>query len=253
MIKRSFLKLLIVACMTPLVSHAENRLVMIVGVDISGSFLKGKYFNDSIDFLAHYLYAHLHGLSGTEKPSQLFVGTLGGQRVGEAKTFYPIELFENEDIDGLKKKLKEVFPRNTKSNALTDFNAFFEQAAQLVKTRRLILKPISIVMLSDGQPDMPGEKTGTDEIFHKINLNPLELLSRNITVRLLYTDAVTSKRWQTMVPRKRVKVWTQDAEVMKTWKDDKIFAEDKPMEDQTKLLSWMHSNVDFDVRSQRVN
>ena len=43
-------------------TEPQARLIMFVGVDISGSFLKGKYFDDSIHFLAHYLYAHLKGL-----------------------------------------------------------------------------------------------------------------------------------------------------------------------------------------------
>ena len=31
------------------------RLVLFVGVDISGSFLKGPYFENAMDFLAHYI------------------------------------------------------------------------------------------------------------------------------------------------------------------------------------------------------
>ncbi len=55
---------------------SKPRLSMFVGVDISGSFLNGKYFDDSIDFLAHYLYSHLNGLGGLEQPNVLFVSCL---------------------------------------------------------------------------------------------------------------------------------------------------------------------------------
>ncbi len=83
---------------------------MFVGVDISGSFLKGKYFDDSLNFLAHYLYAHLQGLGGLEQPDEVFVGSIGGSTVGEAKTLYPIQTFEYETLPGIHQKLK-IFPK----------------------------------------------------------------------------------------------------------------------------------------------
>jgi len=42
------------------------RMSMFVGVDISGSFMNGQYFDDSIGFLAHYLHSHLNGTGGLE-------------------------------------------------------------------------------------------------------------------------------------------------------------------------------------------
>ena len=68
----------------------KPRLSLFVGVDISGSFLKGKHFDDSIDFLAHYLYSHLNGLGGCEIPNVLFVSSIGGAKENEPKTFHPI-------------------------------------------------------------------------------------------------------------------------------------------------------------------
>jgi hypothetical protein len=44
--------------------EAQGRLVMFIGVDISGSFKDGRYFDDSIHFLARYIYAHLKGYEG---------------------------------------------------------------------------------------------------------------------------------------------------------------------------------------------
>ena len=44
----------------------KPRLSMFIGVDISGSFINSKYFDDSIDFLAHYIYAHLKGYGGLD-------------------------------------------------------------------------------------------------------------------------------------------------------------------------------------------
>ena len=56
--------LLAPACTTGPVTKVPEapRLVMFIGVDISGSFMHGKYFNDSIQFLARYIHAHLNGL-----------------------------------------------------------------------------------------------------------------------------------------------------------------------------------------------
>ncbi len=228
-----------------------GRLTMFVGMDISGSFLNSRHYEDSLEFLSHYIYAHLQGVHGSERPNSLFVGSIGGNKANEPKTFYPIETFENENVGGIKKKLREIFPK-TKSNAYTDFNAFFEQVATQVKNRKLILKPISIILVSDGQPDLPGEKS-SDENYRKINLSPLEQLSRNVTLRLLYTNAIVGQKWQTKIPRKRVKIWTQDAAVMAGWNDPKIFLPAQPMEKQEKFLSWVKSNIDFDVRLQRVD
>jgi hypothetical protein len=105
-------------------------------------------------------------------------------------------------------------------------------------------------MLSDGIPDVKKEG-GKD--FGSIRVEPLERLARNVTVRLLYTSAVVGRDWQTMVKRRRVKVWTQDAEVLLSWKDPKIMLPEKQMEEQQFFFSWVKDNVDFGVRSRRVD
>jgi len=227
-----------------------GRLVLFVGVDISGSFLRGGHFDDSIRFLARYLYAHLNGLGGTEVPNALFVGSIGGVKKDEAKTLFPIQTFEDLSIDQIEAKLREIFPRN-RENQFTDFNSFFEQVADLVDTRKLILKPLSIVLLTDGIPDVGGSTRS--EKFRSLALKPLERLSRNITLRVLYTDAVTAKSWRDEVPRKRVKVWTQDAVVMTDWKNPKTMLPDKPFSEQQKFFAWLKDNVDFQPRLRPVD
>jgi hypothetical protein len=229
----------------------KPRLSMFIGVDISGSFLQGKYFDDSIDFLAHYIYAHLNGYGGLDVPSVLFVGSIGGEKQDEPKTLFPKSDFENKSIDEIREQLKESFPNN-KFNPFTDYNAFFDQIARTVRDRNLILKPISIVMISDGIPDVPtGGKQKAD--FEDIIVKPLELLARNITIRLLYTDAVVGKDWQTKVSRKRVKIWTQDAQVMKSWKEPNILLPNTKYENQERFFKWIDDNVDFGVRARRVD
>ncbi len=225
------------------------RLSMFVGVDISGSFKNGNYFEDSINFLAHYLYSHINGLGGLEVPNVLFVSSIGGARTNEAKTFYPKQTFENKSVEEIAKTLREIFPKS-KSNPFTDYNAFFEQVALTVKNKNLVLRPISIVMISDGIPDVK-KKGKTD--FHSVVVKPLERLARSVSIRLLYTNAVVGKSWQTKVKRKRVKIWTQDAAVMVSWKDPKIFMPEKALEEQVYFYDWIKDNVDFGIRARRVN
>ena len=228
----------------------KPRLVMFVGVDVSGSFIQGKDFGDSLTFLSQYLYAHLNGLEGLEKPAALFVGTIGGDKAGQPKVFYPIETFQNKSPDEIDAELKKIFPGN-KVDAYTDFNAFVDKISDMVKDRRMVLKPLSIVMLSDGQLDVPTH--GHRNSYKDIDLIPLEKLSRNVTIRLLYTNPTVGKKWENEVPRHRVKIWTQEAPVMETWKDPKIFLPATPVEKQDKFLSWVKDNVDYNVRMKRVD
>jgi len=231
-------------------SVTPGRLVLFIGVDISGSFMDGRYFDDSIEFLARYIHAHLNGLGGMEVPNAMFVGSIGGVNKGEPKTLFPIQTFQDRSVEEIEAQLRVIFPRK-KENPFTDFNAFFAQVADMVDSKKLILKPISIVLLTDGKPDLGG--TSPTEKFRGIRLRPLENLSRNITLRVLYTDAVTGKGWRDEVPRKRVKVWTQDAIVMTEWKDPKTLLPGRPSASQQKFFSWVKDNVDFQPRLRRVD
>jgi len=227
----------------------KPRLSMFVGMDISGSFNKSKYYDDALDFLAYYLYCHLNGYGGLEVPNVLYVSSIGGAKANEPKTFYPIQTFQHKSVEEIRQKLSEIFPKNV-LNPFTDYNAFFEQVALTVKNKNLVLRPISIVMLSDGIPDVQREGL-TD--FRSIVVKPLEQLARSVTIRLLYTGAVVGKDWQTRVRRTRVKIWTQDAEVMVYWKDPQILIPGKYIANQTLFFDWLKDNVDFGVRSRRVD
>ena len=209
-----------------------GRLVIFLGVDISGSFKDGRYFDDSIHFMARYIYAHLKGYDGVELPHSLYVGTIGGETKEDVKTLYPIQTFEDRSIEQIEAQLYTIFPRN-RVNKYTYFNSFCQQVADMVDQKKLILKPLSIVLMTDGVPDVGGN-------------------TRNITVRVLYTDAVTAKNWRDEVPRKRVKVWTQDAVVMTEWKDPRTMIPGKPFPEQKKFFSWVKDNVDFSPRLKPV-
>lgn len=225
------------------------RQSLFIGVDISGSYMNSGYYNDSLEFLAYYIYGHLNGVGGMERPNAMFVSSIGGATEGEPKTFFPIQNFENKSVEEVHATLEEMFPKENQ-NPFTDFNAFFEQVAYTVQAKNLVLRPITIVMVSDGIPDVSvNGKTS----FQAVELKPLERLARSVTVRLLYTDAVVGKSWQTAVSRKRVKVWTQDADVMRSWQDPKIMLADVPFGEQPHFFRWVEDNVDFGVRTRRVD
>lgn len=231
-------------------SAASGRMVMFVGFDISGSFKNKPYFDDSIKFAANYLYAHLKGIGKMEVPHSLFVGSIGGDKPNEPKTFYPIEAFQYKDLAGIEAKLREIFP-DKKVNKFTDYNAFFQQVSDYAKNKKLVMKPITILMFSDGIPDAP-KVDGRDD-YRSFKLDALETLSRNVTIRLLYTDAVVGQNWQDKVPRKRIRIWTQDATVMKDWKSPEIYQPNVPFEKKERWFSWVKNNVDFSARVKRVN
>ncbi len=229
---------------------SKGNLVLFIGMDISGSFKNRQYFDDSIKFAAHYLYAHLRGIGGLKVPKALFVGSIGGASVNEAKTFFPIQTFQYKSIEDIEKELRKIFPTKT-TNKFTDFNAYFDQVATFMRNRKLVMKPTDIVLFSDGIPDAPTPNGTTN--YKMLDLKPLENLSRKITVRVLYTSAVTGAAWQSEVPRKRVRVWTQDDQVMAQWKSPDIFLKDVPFEKQDRFFKWIQENVDFPIRVKKVN
>ena len=106
-------------------------------------------------------------------------------------------------------------------------------------------------MLSDGIPDAPKKKGKHD--YRSIKVKALENLARDITLRVLYTSAVVGMNWRTKVPRQRVKIWTQDANVMKDWKDSHTFQKGVKFDKQDRFFSWIKDNVDFKVTRKRVN
>ncbi|HET6797152.1 MAG TPA: hypothetical protein VFH40_08340 [Gemmatimonadales bacterium] len=226
---------------TPPKDAPPPKSTLVIGLDVSGSFRKGGHFDDAIDFASLYIYSHMKGLKGLRQPSDVFVGTMGGQRPGEAKTFHPIQDLTGKTPAQIAASLRAWFPED---DPITDYNAFFERVAVHVQRQNLGLAPLSIVMFSDGVPDIPGARG--DELYRRVNMKPLEYLSRSVTVRLLYASPKVAQRWEKLVPRNRVRLWTQDAEVMEGWRRHVVAS--GPPERQDSLWSWMKNIVDFRVR-----
>ena len=220
------------------------RSTLVIGIDVSGSFESRGRYESSIDFAANYLYAHIHGLGGLKQPTAVFVGSVGGEKPGETKSFQPIDTFRNMSVAEIATYLRKEYPSN---DGLTDFNPFFERVGTLVKRQNLVLSPLNIVMLTDGLPDNPSEKNDSLSKYKKINVSGLEYLSKNTTVRVLYPRPTVAVHWEKLVPRRRVRMWTVDDEVMATWKSH--YHQGARPEDQAELWKWINDNVDFRVRS----
>ncbi len=233
-----------VACAPPADGARVARSTLVIGIDVSGSFQSKGRYESAIDFTANYLYAHIHGLGGLKQPTAVFVGSFGGEKPGETKSFQPIHTFQKMSVPEIAAFLRKEYPSN---DGLTDFNPFFERVATLVKRQNLVLSPLNIVMLTDGLPDTPSEKNDSLSKYKNINVSGLEYLSKNTTIRILYPRPTVAVHWEKRVPRRRVRMWTVDDEVMATWR--KHYRAGGTPESQAELWKWISDNVDFRVRS----
>ena len=235
---------LVAACAPSAEGGRVARSTLVIGIDVSGSFEGKGNYESSVDFAANYLYGHLHGLGGLNQPTAVFVGSLGGEKPGEAKSFQPIHTFQNMTVPQIAAYLRKEYPSR---DALTDFNPFFDRVGTLVKRQNLVLTPLNIVMLTDGIPDTKSARNDSLSKYKHINLSGLEYLSKNTTVRILYPRPTVAVHWEKNVPRRRVRMWTVDDEVMATWKSH--YHKGQPPENQAELWKWISDNVDFRVRS----
>ncbi len=233
------------ACVPMEDTPRRARSTLVLGIDVSGSFEATGNYNDAIEFASHYLYGHLSGLGELAVPSAVFVGSVGGENPGETKSFQPIHAFRGKSPEEIAAVLREQFPSR---DGFTDFNAFFDRVATLVKRQGLILAPLNIVLLTDGIQDLTAS-SGTEGRFATIDLGPLEYLSRSVTVRLLYATPTVSVAWEREVDRRRVRMWTVDHEVMAGWREQleyDINGDDA----EENLWKWVLDNIDFRVRSR---
>jgi len=230
---------------------AESRKpksTLFIGVDASGSFLNSGHYENALSFLAHYIYGHINELGDLEKPQTLFVASMGGKRMHEPKSFHPIHEFEGKEVSQIETELKKWFPP---TDVVTDFNPFFREVARITKERNLVLTPVNIVIITDGVPDssVSGIKAGAQGLYEKIDLKPLEYLSRSVTLRLAYVSPNVGEQWRAHVPRQRVRLWTVDADVMKGWKNQLQPGAD--LREQDRFWRWLRDNVDFRIRANR--
>ncbi len=227
--------------------NRKPRTTMFIGVDASGSFHETGDYDHALTFLSYYIYGHLHELGDLKKPRNMFVAAVGGKDPNEPKAFHPIHDFTDKDIPEIEAALRAWFPPQ---DSLTDFNPFFRQVARIVKERNLILAPVNLVIVTDGVPDfrVRHASSGSESIYQEIDLGPLEYLSRKMTLRLTYVSPKAGEQWRRDVPRRRVRLWTVDAEVMRGW-EEQVQPGAVSHANQDKLWTWIKDNVDYRVRS----
>lgn len=212
------LVLLVASCAPTSEAELVPRQTLFIGIDVSGSFQNGGRYDDAIAFAARYIHGHLNGLGKLEEPRAMFVGSIGGETPGEPQAFHPIHDFEGKSAQEIEVDLRRWFAPDDR---FTDFNAFFQRAATLVKRQNLVLAPVTLVLFTDGVPDLGALPEGVEESerYAQIDLEPLEYLARNVTIRVLYPDPTVAVAWERQVPRDRVRMWTVDEVVMKGWRD----------------------------------
>ena len=236
------------ACAPPADEQAGKpaNYTMVIGIDVSGSFRDARLYDDAVEFAALYIYAHLNGLGGLRVPTNLFVSSVGGVRAGEPKSFHPINDFQGRTPEQIAGDIRAWFPQ---TDPFTDFNAFFQRVSGLVKERGLILAPLNVVVLSDGVPDLPpGTRLAVNQSpYSRIDLSPLEFLSRSVTVRILYASPTVGENWKRQIKHKRVRLWAQEAQVMAGW--HKQYKPGVPLARQDDLWKWVQDNVDFRARA----
>lgn len=235
-------------CMLQAGEQHKPHTTLFIGVDASQSFKHSGYYDNAVTFLAHYIYGHLNGLGGLDKPTQMFIGSVGGRSLNEPKSFQPIHSFQGKSIAQIEADLRKLF---TPNDTYTEFNPFFQEVARITKERNLVLAPITLMLVTDGIPDsnMPGVRGGAQVLYEKINLDPLEYLSRNITLRIIYLSPKVAQQWRTHIPRKRIRLLAVDGEVMRGWKSQ--IRPGASIEEQERFWKWVREIVDFRVRSIR--
>jgi hypothetical protein len=224
------------------------RSTLVIGLDVSGSFRDNPAFSDAIEFASLYIYGHLNAMGGLKQATDIFVGSLGGERPGQPKSFHPIQDLSGKSPQEIAADLRRWFPE---VDPLTDFNAFFQRVAVHVKRQNLVMAPLNIVLFSDGVPDFPGTRGLTPkQLYGKIDLEPLEFLSRSVTVRLLYGTPGVAQNWERLIPRNRVRIWTQDTDVMRGWR--RHYVAGVAPAGQDSVWSWMTNIVDFRVKRGKI-
>ena len=108
--------------------------------------------------------------------------------------------------------------------------------------------PLSVVMLTDGVPEIAGKrsKLAIKQAYSKIDISPLENLTREVTIRILYMVPKVGYNWRHYVPTKKIRVWTVEPKVMYGWKTQ------LRRKGKKGLWKWMFDNVDLKVRSRGI-
>lgn len=194
-------------------------------------------------FLGQYISAHLENQGGLAKPVDLYVGGIGGNREEDPQDFFPIHDFVGLTPSAIESKLLQEFAK--KRDNLTDFNTFFKRISSLIKQKNLVLAPLDVIMITDGVPEVADQSsTSLLQAYKKIDLSPLENITRNVNIRMLYSGPRVGELWRKYVPTKRIKIWTVEPNVMFGWNNQ------ISRNGSEGLYTWIRDNIDLRIKSR---
>src|SRR5207245_4847187 len=88
--------------------------------------------------------------------------------------------------------------------------------------------------------------SGSPGCYRQTDLSPLDYLSKNVTVRLVYASPKVGDNWRKLVKRDRVRFWAVEYDVMKGWRAQ--MKQDTDLANQDRFWKWVRDNVDYRVR-----
>src|SRR5437867_9875152 len=100
-------------------------------------------------YAALYIYGHINALGGLKQATDVFVGSLGGEHVGQPKSFHPIQDLSGKTPAQIEADLRAWFPED---DPITDFNSFFHRTPATISRQNLLLAPPTIVLSSIACP-----------------------------------------------------------------------------------------------------
>ena len=113
---------LLISCNFTAGKKRTQKNTLFVGIDVSGSFASSKSFRKGITYLSYYIYGHLQGQGDLTRPTDLYVGGIGGDEKEEPQAFFPIHDFDGLSPAKIEEKLAKEF--SSQRDNLTDFNTF---------------------------------------------------------------------------------------------------------------------------------
>jgi len=115
-----------------------------------------------------------------------------------------------------------------------------------IKRQNLVLAPLNIVLVLRRRGPIPGAgRMSAPQLYAKIDVSRSNIC-RATSRSVAYAQPQVAPKLGKLVPRNRVKIWTQDQNVMVGWHAMRSRA--SAMERQDSLWSWTQQIVDFRVR-----
>jgi len=237
----------LLACKPP-ADTPPPRSTLVVGLDISGSFRKSGQFDPAMRYASLYIYAHVNALGGLKQATDVFVGFFGWRARRTTQNVPSHSGSERQVAGGNRGRPASLVPRRGSDHRFQRLLPADRRPHQAAKPGPGSVEHRDVFRRC---PRFPGAgRLPAPQLYAKIDVSPIEYLSRNVTIRLLYAQPTVAQNWEKLVPRNRVKIWTQDEQVMAGWRRHEVAG--VPLDRQDSLWSWTQQIVDFRVRRGKI-